>query len=88
VLDAAKFTGIQFASTTIEPAGTDRWQVTGRLTIHGQARTITFPVARVNATYRGEVAIKQRDFGNEPIKMAGGAVRVKDELRVQFEIVR
>ena len=57
-------------------------------TIHGRARTNTFPVARVNATYRGEVVIKQRDFGIEPIKVAGGTVKVKDELRVQFEIVR
>ena len=88
VLDVAKFPEIAFASTTIEPSGTDRWQVTGRLTIHGQMRTTTFPVARVNAKYRGEVAIKQRDFGIEPIKVAGGAVKVKDELRVQFEIVR
>jgi polyisoprenoid-binding protein YceI len=88
VLDVAKFPCIQFASTTIDPAGTDRWQVTGHLTIHGQAQTITFPVVRVSATYRGEVAIKQRDFGIEPIKVAGGTVKVKDELRVQFEIVR
>jgi polyisoprenoid-binding protein YceI len=62
--------------------------VTGRLTIHGHAQTITFPVARVSATYRGEVAIKQRDFGIEPIRVAGGTVKVKDELRVHFEIVR
>ena len=88
VLDVAKFPEIAFASTIIEPSGTDRWQVSGRLTIHGQVRTIAFPVARINGKYRGEVAIKQRDFGIEPIKVAGGAVKVKDELRVQFEIVR
>jgi hypothetical protein len=46
------------------------------------------PVMRVNDKYRGEVAIKQRDFGIEPIKVAGGAVNVKDEIRVQFEIVK
>ena len=86
VLDVAKFPEIAFASTVIEPSGTDRWQVTGRLTIHGQVRAITFPVARVNGKYRGAVAIKQRDFGIEPIKVAGGAVKVKDELTVQFEI--
>jgi hypothetical protein len=88
VLDVAKFPEIAFASTAIEPSGTDRWQVTGRLTIHGQARTVTFTAARVNARYRGEVTIKQHDFGIEPIKVAGGAVKVKDELKVQFEIVR
>jgi hypothetical protein len=88
VLDVAKFPEISFASTAVEPSGPDRWQVTGRLTIHGQARTITFPAARANGRYRGEVAIKQHDFGIEPIKVAGGAVKVKDELKVQFEIVR
>jgi hypothetical protein len=88
VLDVANFPEISFASTTVEPAGTDRWQVTGRLTIHGQARTITFPVTRASAKYHGAVVIKQRDFGIEPIKVAGGAVKVKDEIRVQFEIVR
>jgi polyisoprenoid-binding protein YceI len=88
VLDAAKFPEIVFASTAVEPSGSERWQVTGRLTIRGQARTIAFPVASVNGRYRGEVTIKQRDFGIEPIKVAGGAVKVKDELKVQFDIAR
>ncbi len=86
VLDVARFPDITFTSTAIQPAGTDRWSVTGRLTIHGQARSITFPVARVNGRYQGEVAIKQRDFGIEPIRIAGGAVKVKDEMKVQFDI--
>jgi hypothetical protein len=86
VLDVAKFPDIAFTSTTVEPAGADRWKVTGRLTIHGQVRVVAFAVARVNGKYRGEVAIKQRDFGIEPIKVAGGTVKVKDELKVQFEI--
>ena len=88
VLDVAAFPDIAFASTTIAPSGADRWQVSGRLTIHGQSRTVTFPVARVNGKYRGEVTIKQRDFGIEPIKVAGGTVKVKDELKVQFEIAK
>ena len=88
VLDVAKFPEISFASTAIEPSGADRWQVTGRLTIRGQVRTIAFPAARANGRYRGEVVIKQHDFGIEPIKVAGGAVKVKDELRVAFDIVR
>jgi hypothetical protein len=88
VLNVARFPEIAFASTIIEPSGTDRWQVNGHLTIHGQVRTITFCVARVSGRYVGEVVIKQRDFGIEPIRVAGGAVKVKDEMRVQFEIVR
>ena len=88
VLDVAKFPEIAFASTTIEPAGTDRWKVTGHLTIHGQTRAIAFSVVGAAGRYYGEVLIKQRDFGIEPIKVAGGTVKVKDELKVQFEIAR
>jgi polyisoprenoid-binding protein YceI len=86
VLDVAKFPEIAFTSTAIQPGGPDKWQVTGKLTIHGQTRSVTFPVERASGKYRGELAIKQRDFGIEPIRIAGGTVRVKDEITVQFEI--
>jgi len=86
VLDVTTFPDITFASTTIEPSGADRWNVTGRLTIHGQTRTITFAVSRANGRYRGDVPIKQRDFGIQPISIAGGTVKVKDELKVEFDI--
>jgi hypothetical protein len=72
VLDTAKFPDITFTSETIVPAGKDRWNVNGRLTIHGQTRAITFFVARVNGRYRGDVAIKQRDFGIEPSRSRVG----------------
>ena len=87
VLDVGRFSDITFASTTIEPAGADRWKVAGRLTIHGQTRVITFSVVQLNGKYRGEVLIKQRNFGIAPISIAGGTVKVKDELKIQFEIV-
>jgi hypothetical protein len=88
VLDVTRFAEMTFASANIEPAGSERWQVTGRLTVHGQARTVSFPVSYANGKYSGEVTIKQRDFGIDPIKVAGGTVKVKDELRVQFAIVK
>jgi hypothetical protein len=88
VLDTMRFPEIAFVSTTIEPAGADRWNVTGRLTIHGQTRVMTLSVALLNGKYRGQALIKQRDFGIEPIKVAGGTVKVKDELKIQFEIAR
>ena len=87
VLDTAKYADITFVSTTIVPAGADKWTVTGQLTIHGQTRSITFPVARQDGSYRGTVPVKQRDFGITPISIGGGTVKVKDEVKVQFEIV-
>src|SRR5262249_38124573 len=85
VLETSKFPEIAFASTTIEPAGTDHWKVTGDLTIHGQTRVIAFSVIGSDGKYHGKVLINQRDFGIEPIKVAGGTVKVKDKLTVQFE---
>jgi hypothetical protein len=35
-----------------------------------------------------EVSIRQRAFGIEPITVAGGTVKVEDELKIQFEIAR
>jgi len=31
--------------------------------------------------------VKQKDFGIEPIVVGGGAVKVKNELRVEFDIM-
>lgn len=87
VLDTSKHTEITFASTRIDTAGPDKWTVTGNLTIRGQMRVVTFPATRKNRTYLGDVLVKQKDFGIEPIKVAGGTVKVKDELKIQFEIV-
>jgi YceI-like protein len=86
VLDTAAFPEIAFVSTTVEPIASGRWNVTGRLTIHGRSRQVVFPATYVDGRYRGEVLVKQRDFGIEPISIAGGTVKVKDELKVQFEI--
>jgi hypothetical protein len=88
VLDVTRFPDITFTSAAIEPAGSDRWNVSGRLTLHGQTRIINFSVVQVNGRYRGEVAIRQRDFGIEPVRIAAGAVKIKDEVKVQFDIVK
>ena len=87
VLDSARYPDITFTSTAIEPAGADRWTVMGRLTIHGQTRPVTFAVARRDGHYHGTAALKQRDFGIQPISIVGGTVKVKDEIKVEFDIV-
>jgi len=86
VLDVEKFPDITFASTSIEAAGADRWNVAGRLTLHGRSRDIKFAVTRAGNIYRGEALIRQQDFGIEPVRVAGGTVKVKDEVKVAFEI--
>jgi hypothetical protein len=41
-----------------------------------------------DGTYRasGEYKFKQSSFGIKPIQLAGGTVKVKDELEVEFEL--
>lgn len=87
VLDTAKFPTIKFVSTAIEPSGSDQWKVSGSLTIHGVTRAVTFPVAKSDGRYRGDTRIRQTDFGIKPIRIAGGTVSVKDELKIEFDIV-
>ena len=87
VLDSRKYPDITFTSTAIESSGPDRWMVTGGLSIHGETRSTRFPVVRQDGRCRGTVVVKQRDFGIQPISIVGGTVKVKDELKVEFDIV-
>jgi polyisoprenoid-binding protein YceI len=87
VLDTAQFPEIRFLSTAFESTGNGRWAVSGNLTLHGQTRPVRLEIQTQNGHYQGSVQLKQRDFGIEPISIGGGAVKVKNELRVEFDIV-
>jgi hypothetical protein len=87
VLDTAKYPDITFASTAVTAVGADGWTVTGNLTLHGQVRPTTFTVTRQDGRFRGGVPLKQTDFGIRPIRIMGGTVNVKDEVKIEFDIV-
>ena len=87
VLDSARYPDIRFTSTRVAPDGADRWQVTGDLSLHGASRPLTFAVVRREGRWRGTVSIRQREFGMQPISIAGGTVKVKDEVHIDFDIV-
>jgi polyisoprenoid-binding protein YceI len=87
VLDSEKFPEIRFHSTTVDRLGEGKWLVTGDLTLHGQTRPVKVNVEGQNGHYKGTAEMKQKDFGIAPITVGGGAVKVKNELRVEFEVV-
>ena len=87
VLDSGTYPDIRFASTAVAVVNADRWSVTGNLTLHGQTRSMTFAVTRQDGRFRGSVPLKQTEFGIRPIRIMGGTVNVKDELKVEFDIV-
>jgi len=86
VLDAGSHPEIVFRSTTAEPSGAGAWKVHGNLTLHGQTRTVDVEVRVDGGHYVGTSSFKQTQFGIRPVKVAGGTIRVKDEVRIEFNI--
>ncbi len=87
VLDVTQFPEIGFVSKTVEVPEANRFLVHGDLTLHGVTQAIDLPVSFADGRYRGSVKLKQTDFGITPVKIAGGTVRVKDEIEIGFEIL-
>jgi polyisoprenoid-binding protein YceI len=87
VLDAARFPEIRFHSAVVEPLDADRWEVRGPVELHGQTHVIRLEVVREDGHYRGQTKLRQTDFGITPVSVAGGLVRVKNELAIDFDIV-
>jgi polyisoprenoid-binding protein YceI len=86
VLDAERSPEIVFRSTAVEPAGGAGWTVRGDLTLHGVTRPVTATVQEKDGVYTGSARVRQTDFDIRPVRIAGGAVRVKDEVRLDFVI--
>jgi polyisoprenoid-binding protein YceI len=86
VLDADLFPEIVFRSTNAASAGNGYWTVNGNLTLHGQTHAAILNVPEAAGHFTGVTRLKQSDFGITPIKVAGGAVRVKDEIQIEFDI--
>jgi polyisoprenoid-binding protein YceI len=86
VLDVAKFPTIDFKSTGVQAVASGGWDVTGALTIHGTTQTIKLHVTKADGHYRGSTTLKQTDFGIHPITIAGGVVKVKDQIKIDFDI--
>jgi hypothetical protein len=86
VLDATRFPEIRFESVAIQRVEPDGWLVRGELTLHGQTHVVVVTVVAQQGRYRGSASLKQTDFGMSPISVAGGAVRVKDEVKIDLDI--
>lgn len=86
VLDTGRYPEITFVSVGITAAGLGKWSVTGNLTLHGQTRPVIVAVTQTDTRYIGSARISQRDFGIAPISLAGGTIKVKDEVKIEFSI--
>ncbi len=87
VLDVEHFPEISYQSTTVTSKGNAHWEVHGTLSLHGKKEPVAVEVSFQDGHYRGSATLKQSAFGIEPIRIAGGTVKVKDELKIEFDIV-
>ncbi len=93
VLNIAEFPRILFRSTHVNNASRsgEDIKLTGVLILHGVEKEIAFPVHihpegnLLRAT--GTVTIAQTDFGIKPVKAALGMIRVKDQVKLSFDIL-
>jgi polyisoprenoid-binding protein YceI len=91
VLDVKRFPAVAFRSrrvtATLGPSGIGL-VIDGDFTLHGVTRALTVrstvTMESTGLTARGTCAIRQTEFGMEPVTAGGGTVRVKDEVRVDF----
>ena len=86
VLNVATYKEISFRSTSAESAGAGVWKVIGELALHGQTHTVSMDVHETEGRYTGSCRFNLSGFGIKPVKAVGGAVRVKDEVQVDFDI--
>jgi polyisoprenoid-binding protein YceI len=94
-LEVEKYPTITFKSTKIEPAGTDRYTLTGDLTIKGNTRPVTLNVVKYGEFtdptmghrigYAAETQINRKDFGMRFDMMLDGKFIVSNEIQINIE---
>jgi polyisoprenoid-binding protein YceI len=95
VLESEKYSKITFKSVSVsglKQTGESGYSFTvnGDLTLHGATKRIAVPISatitpqQLRAT--GKYTLRQTDFGIKPYSAAGGAVKVKDEVVINFSI--
>jgi polyisoprenoid-binding protein YceI len=96
VLEFHRYPEILFESSAVKVSPTGpgpgqyRVAIDGNLTLRGVTRSQQIGAfVSVNAdTFRanGEFTIKQTDYGIKPVSVAGGTLKLKDELKFTFDI--
>ena len=93
VLRIQQFPSIRFRSTGVRraPGRENGFIVDGQLTIRDRTQPVSIPLEAApvgggSIRVRGEYSFRQTAFGITPVRVAGGAVRVKDEVKVRFEL--
>lgn len=96
VLESSRYPEIVFQSSNISlsRSGKDRYRarVIGDLTLHGVTQANIWVNGEVTIgtdglTAKGEVPLKQSDYKIKLVSVAGGTLKIKNEVKCSFDIV-
>ncbi|MQA86371.1 MAG: YceI family protein [Streptosporangiales bacterium] len=85
ILQADRYPTITFRSTKVEGSG-ESFVIEGDLTIVGTARPVTVQGSLSEGRVRGEATITQSRWGIKPYSAFLGALRLRDEVEVVFDL--
>ncbi|MCA9771835.1 MAG: YceI family protein [Myxococcales bacterium] len=90
VLETKKFPTVRFRSTRVASAGKGKIRVEGTLNLHGVERPLSFESALESADgairVQGETPLTQTDFKIKPYKAPLGVIKVKDVVRIRWDL--
>jgi polyisoprenoid-binding protein YceI len=95
--DVEKYPEITFRSESIQPAGKDKYNVTGTLTLHGVSKKVTLPVTlggqvkdpwgNTRAGFEIETTLDRKDYGIVWNKaLDSGGVMLGDDVKVAINL--
>jgi polyisoprenoid-binding protein YceI len=85
ILDAGSHPSITFRSTKVAGAP-EAFTVEGDLTIMDQTQPVTVQAEVTGGRLRGHAIVAQTDWGIKPYSAFFGALRLADEVRVEFDL--
>jgi polyisoprenoid-binding protein YceI len=90
-IEADRFPEIAFESVAVSANSSGRAEIDGNMTLHGVTRrerlTAQFSVTGDMLRAFGDFTIRQTDYRIKLASVAGGALKLKDELKFNFDIV-
>jgi hypothetical protein len=84
VLEVKRFARARF--TGRYTATGDSLAISGELELHGRKRPLSFAALRQGQVVRGEALLTPSDYGIAPYRALMGALKLKDRVRVTFEL--
>ena len=76
-----------FTSTRVVPAGASGGAIDGTLTLNGRSQPVRLQVTSpAPGRYRGGTTVRQTDFGITPYTGFFGALKLRDEIGIEFEM--